>query len=166
MQATLDAVRRAERARTEQFIEYVIGEADTHLRFDTLTIDALRDALHELAVCGYNCDPAADDPVPVGFAGVAAATDLRGIEESYHRVSRDRLDGPNDSVEVDGIEYYTDSSLPKWTILVVHPDAIAPMPPGGGAGLTPGEIAEMQAYRPWLVRNPDGVVVVEVDGDE
>jgi len=67
----------------------------------------------------------------------------------------DRVEGEKVGAFVVDVELDISTTLPDDTAVLIHPDATAPLPPGVS-----------DPSRPWLVRFPEGVVVVETGGDE
>jgi len=161
--------REAAKASAEAFAKYVIDEAEntvTPTRFD---VDAVNDAIACLSHWGYKIDDRADTDGKAGL-GVAHPDTFAELQREWEnrvQINRDdeHVDTPN-QIGVHGVDVHADASLPEDTAIILHPDAAAPRPPTEAtlAPTEPSEQFRIQSRRPWLVRDPKGVVVVEVDG--
>jgi len=173
LQLQTDALETATRRMAETFAEYIIGEADTTLSVETFGVDAVREAIHELDSAGYRVTDRVDEPGTqgIGFAGVVAYQDLTDEWSEYARLPNDdagAVDAPR-TVGVDGVDVRGDRSLPDRTAVVVHPDATVPTAPAEASGLArmnPDDVFTLTENRPWDVKDPRGVVVVEVERDD
>jgi hypothetical protein len=160
-----DALDAAVRDATESFVRDVIDDAGHTVTYETLTIDAIRDALAALRKSGYTLGRG-DSTAPIGFVGETADAALLDIARNYHPSGEDRRPEPSDSViDVDSVLFHTDSSLPDDTILLIHPDAIAPTPPTDGLMHRSNFGQYHITVKPWLIRDSDGVAVIRQDGE-
>jgi hypothetical protein len=160
-----EAIDTALRSAQEEFVADVIDTAEHTVAYDTLTIDTLRDALKSLADDGYPIEPNTEGG-PLGFVGKEADTAMFDIAQNYHRSSEDRqpTDAP-ESIAVDSVTFHVDATLPDETVLILHPDAIAPTVPRESAQpLARVGPTDSFRVRPWVVRDPRGVVVIEPGG--
>lgn len=133
-----------------QFVEYVIDEAGQSIETGTFRLETVETARSRLYHEGFDPDPdpedVADCPVSI-FAPPPHHFDFR--QDGAERSELLYFD------EDPGIEYppgtrvFSDPSIPSDRVIVVHHDAIAPTP-------------TFSANRPWLVKHPEGVVVIEV----
>jgi len=140
------AVQDIQRRVARDHIDYVMGESDTTLTVDAMDTDAVLTVLQELSAAGYTVDSHADDFVPsVLFLTPRLHDELRCETDTYRRTPHDE---PRTVAEAD---VYADATLPDGTGLLVHPNAIIPTPP-------------RNIDRPWDVRDPEGVIVVQVVG--
>lgn len=165
-------VREIAKEQAESFAQYIIDEAENRVtpeRFDT---DAVLDSLKCLSRWGFNVtDKAGEDGERgIGFAHPEQFAELR--REARKSILLTGVDGPQSGSEpigVYGVDIRADASLPEGTAIILHPDAVAPTPPSVGAGLATPDLTaphSVTTRRPWLVRHPKGVVVVEVEADE
>lgn len=106
--------------------------------------DAIVDALDHLYRAGYPVDDA-DEADAVGFASLSDYHRLRDAEHATRRVVDT---GP---LRVGTVRFYGSAHFPEGTLLVVHPYATAPTYPA-------------DIDRPWIVRDADGLVRIEVHG--
>lgn len=140
---------------TREFVEYVIGEAGATAIVPEFGVDAVQDAAHELHQNGYDYAP--DDETgevtTYIFATPKLYDNLRQHREEWIRSEGIDSEGGHGHQNVAGIEVYADKSVPEDMAVAVHHDAIAP-------NLT------MKVRRPWLVRDPKGVVAIEVESDD
>lgn len=137
------AVQEYIHERRAAFVEYVREQAGHVVAAERTDLDAIRDAVNHLSAAGYPVDDK-EEPDPVGFASPADDNRLADEVERWRRLDESR------PLRVDGVEFYADASIPEGTLLVVHPHAAAPTFPAF-------------AERPWLVRDSEGVVRVEVE---
>jgi len=166
------AIKSATKRMAENFAEYVVGEADTTLTVDTFGIDAVREAIHTLDTAGYRIDDRTHEPgeAGIGFAHSRAFEDLKSEYAEHVRLPNRGSDPVNAAkqIGVDGVDVWADHSMPDATAVVIHPDATVPQPPVEASGLArmnPEDIFSISENRPWLVKDPKGVVVVEVADD-
>lgn len=133
----------------EEFVEYVRDEAGHTLTADTLTPDVIDDVADTLYHDGF--DPWDDDndaDVWI-FAHPEPFYDLQDEIEVFLRAAS-QPQAP-DTVNYKGMPVYGDPSLPETLAMAVHADAVAPPP-------------EFTSRRPWIVRHPDAVVAIELEG--
>jgi hypothetical protein len=161
-------VQKLAKQHAESFAEYIIEEAENHVtpeRFDT---DAVRDSIKCLGHWGYRITDRADESGErgIGFAHPEQFNTLRDDVSESVRLGGDGLASANgDHFGVYAVDIHADASLPKGTAIILHADAIAPTPPHEAASmLGPNQAQEYTATQqwPWLVKDPKGVVVVEV----
>ena len=148
-----------QRQAAERFTEYLLDEAATTLRRDAFDRDTVVDALESMWRAGLSKER--DDGERVTVHAAVCPRHQRDLRASFDEVVRlvdrsptDRSVVPNGAFVVD-IELDISTTLPDDTAVLIHPDATAPLPPGVS-----------DPSRPWLVRSPEGVVVVETGGDE
>jgi hypothetical protein len=164
-------IDEAIRSAAEGFAEYIVEEAGIHIRAETFDIDAVRDGLNELDHNGYRISDREDDADGYGFAGVRAYNDLQASRDAMIRLPEDNDDADRyglteRAVNADGLHIRADQSLPDGLVIMVHPDAIMPTAPARPLAhlRRPGiKDAFTFDYRPWDIRDADGVAVVEVN---
>jgi hypothetical protein len=131
-------LREKEKERAEEFVEYVISEAGNTITEESFDTDIIRNAVYEIEMGGFRHDPE-DAPVEAFFDS-ASYREVRSSLSPYQP-----LTDQEEYMEVTLNQY---PSIPERTAIFVHPRAITPLLPG-----TTG--------RPWFVRKPEGVVVVQ-----
>jgi hypothetical protein len=148
-----------QRQAAERFTEYLLDEAATTLRRDAFDRDTVVDALKRMWRAGL--PKYRDDDERVTVHAAVCPRHQRELRESFDEMVRlvdrsptDRSVVPEGAFVVD-IEVDISTTLPDDTALFIHPDAAAPLPPGVS-----------DPARPWLVRVPEGVVVVETGGEK
>jgi hypothetical protein len=162
-------VQKLAKQHAESFAEYIIEEAENHVtpeRFDT---DAVRDSIKCLSHWGYRITDREDEKGERGF-GFAHPEQFHELRREVQKTVRLGGDGLlSDSGDVFGVyavDIRADPSLPKGTAIILHPDATVPSTPSEGAGLARTGIGTLHTatqQRPWLVKDPKGIVVVEVE---
>ena len=129
----------------EEFVGYVIDEAEQTFPSESFDIDTVGECAHLLEREGHRVNGANGEPNAFGFVPPELMNDLReSVSEWYHEPGASER-GTN----VYGIRFYADGSVPEDTAIVVHEEAAIP-----------NRLSSSE--RPWLVRHPTGVVVVEV----
>ena len=152
---------------TEAFAQYVIDEAGHRIVVEQFDTDAVVECMQRLEADGYRVDDRPNGPGKVAIASVNPSLfqEIRNGVDDYVRLNRevDSVDAPG-SVTVYAVDIKADASMPERVGVVIHPDAIIPNKLAETFSLGTQPLSDkMQTPRPWLVHDPNGVVVVEVE---
>lgn len=147
-----DAIDDYTQATAEAFADYVLSEAETRVQVPAFDTDAIIEAVYALEQEGFAIGDHDHQARGVGVTTSDLADDLRDAVADHVRCD----DGTDDvdaatSIGVYGVGVYPDASVPDAHAIIIHPHAAAPTPPGHS--------------RPWVVRHPKGICVVEVRDD-
>lgn len=136
----------------EAFTDYVISKAETRVQVPTFDTDAIIEAVYTLEQEGFAIGDHDHQARGVGVTTSDLADDLRDAVDDHVRCDdgTDEVNAPT-SIGVYGVDVYPDASVPEGHAIIIHPHAAAPTPPGHS--------------RPWVVRYPKGICVVEVRDD-
>jgi hypothetical protein len=127
----------------EAFVEYVIEGAGEPVVIESWGVDAVIDVAAELDMNGYDITDGEDESLVTMFANPEVANQIQDAYADAMRVIPNR-----DSVTIRGVTIVLDRTVPDNTAIAVHHHAIAPSIPE-------------DVHRPWLVKEPTGVVVAE-----
>lgn len=137
-------------AFARQFVSYVLKEAGKQMLVEEFDGHAVMGALNELYAHGFDPNPwDVDHEVVSIFAPPKLVNDFRNDVAEHTRVG----EGDEPGMKFHGVRIYTDPSMIEDTAIAIHHDAIAPTP-------------LFSAKRPWLVREPKGVVEIQAHGGE
>lgn len=160
-QAIQDCVQRA----GEEFAEYVLDEADHSVVDTECTVETIGACLRKIEASGYRV-PYSNDLNNERVYTLLTPQLYWELRDTTHRLPYTELDTRDiDTMRIYGTSVVLNRLLPDSTGVVLHVDAIVPnIPLGAYSGAAP-PFEGVQVQYPWLVRDPTGVVCVELTDD-
>jgi len=169
----VNTVHSVAKVHAEAFAEYIIEKAGHTVTVPAFHTDNLADAIQLLDAAGFRLtDAEYDDGVRyLAFAHPALHRELH--DEVDEQILIEAAGGmtpqetPN--IEIYDLRVWADHSMPEGTAVILHPEAIVPTPPSEATGLArfdATDVYQVRTRRPWAIRHPEGVCVVEVSNNE